>query len=778
MIISTSRIAPDVRSPKTRGLSLRKRVLTVGGKERQHCREDHTIAIRGCSWKTPRSHDEPSQMYFRDCHRDTVLWSSCHYVTTGIAWRLRTQNREKLLLGSGATERTRTAESKLNSRATEPAVFEEAMTNEKFGRKSVFLAAVLIVALGAASAQTTSPLSTQSITIAGSPTNIRPGHVLVRFKATAGQDVLNQLNTAFGAKLVGTIREIGVMHLQAPPERTLRLVAHLRNRPDVEFAEFDSVAQAILQPNDPYYSSALSSSHSGSVDQWGPPAVSAPTAWNSTLGDRNIVIAIVDTGVDDTHPDLAPKIVGEYSYVGKGKTKDGFGHGTHVAGIAAAATNNHIGIAGMCPNCGILSVKVLNDQGSGYMSDVASGIAYAASQGARVINLSLGGANRTETLHAALDYALAHNALPVCAMGNNGASFALEPAYWHDCLSVIATDQNGARASFSNYGVKADVAAPGVAILSTMPTYPVTLNSYGYYENYDALSGTSMATPMVSGIAGLVLSKNPNLTALQLRGILEASAGDGTSWTPALAFGIVDASKAVAAAVNSANVAPSLNWISPVEGTSVAGLITFQAAPSTSVHHIDFVKDGSRFLQVLTGRSGSTWSESWSSTSVFNGPLTLSVSAVDVFGNTVPQDLDLSVQNNLVTQTGTANLCWPSTTSCPHTIWQPVTTGVATAAATHLHGTVTYGTLTNTNYQDFWLQVGTVTKSAGVSNVVLYFCGMPTTTVDCYPDPGFILLQPGKNSANYSGGQIDLISPNKNPSSGSATINWTLTYPQ
>src|SRR5437899_5175662 len=235
----------------------------------------------------------------------------------------------------------------------------------------------------------------------------------------------------------------------------------------------------------------------------------------------------------------------------------------------------------MCPNCGILSVKVLNDQGSGYISDVAAGITYAASHGARVISLSLGGSGRSETLHSALDYAIANNALPVCAMGNAGSSSNTpEPGYWHDCLSVIATDQTGAKASFSNYGITADVAAPGVAILSTMPTYPVTLNGYGYKENYDALSGTSMATPMVAGIAGLVLSKNPSLTPAQVAGIIEASSGDGVSWTSNLAFGLVNAFNAVSSAVHSDYVAPLANLISPIEGATVSGLVTVLAAPT------------------------------------------------------------------------------------------------------------------------------------------------------------------------------------------------------
>jgi len=425
------------------------------------------------------------------------------------------------------------------------------------------------------------------------------------------------------------------------------------------------------------------------------------------------------------------------------------------------------------------------------MSDVASGIIYAASHGARVISLSLGGSGRSETLHNALDYALANNALPVCAMGNAGSSSDTpEPAYWHDCLSVVATDQNGVKASFSNYGVKADVAAPGVAILSTMPTYPVTLTTTrGYSMNYDALSGTSMATPMVSGIAGLVLSQNPNLTPAQVAGIIMSSSGDGTSWTPNLAFGVIDAYRAVSSAVHSDYVAPIPNLVSPTDGAVVAGLVTFQAAPTdnSTVHHIDFVKDGTRFMQVLTGVSSASgkgknavsnpvWTASWPSTTVFNGAITVSAFAVDVFGNTsTAQNLDLTIQNNLITQSGTAHLCWPSSSSCRnYTEWQPVTTGVTTEAATHLQGTVTYSSQQNVRYSDFWLQVASTTASG----TLMYYCGVATTTIDCYPP---LLLQPdgSRTFSNYSGGQIDVVPKNlNNPSSEKAYIQWTLTYPQ
>jgi thermitase len=677
-------------------------------------------------------------------------------------------------------------------------MFIEPVTNETWlddvGRNSLFMAVILAVVLGAASAQTGSgpASSAQTFMTSSAPSGFRAGHILVRFKATPAQDVLNQLSTAFGARAVGKIPEIGVTHLQVAGSG-LALLHHLRNRPDVEFAEFDAPVQAIqsFQPDDLYYSTLYASSHYGKVDQWGPPAVSAPAAWGVTLGDPSIVIAIVDTGVDDTHPDLASKIVGEYSYVGS--IKDGFGHGTHCAGIAAAATNNVVGIAGMCPNCGVLSVKVLNDQGSGYISDVAAGITYAASHGARVISLSLGGSGRTETLHSALDYAIANNALPVCAMGNNGSSSNTpEPGYWHDCLSVIATDQNGVKASFSNYGVKADVAAPGVAILSTMPTYPVTLTTtYGYSMNYDALSGTSMATPMVAGMAGLVLSENPSLTPTQVAGIIMASSGDGVSWTSNLAFGVVNAFKAVSSAIHSDYVAPVPNLISPTEGATVSGLVTVLAAPTdnTTVHHVDIVQNGTRFMPVLTGASSISgtgkgnktstittpaWTASWPSTTVFNSPVAVSAFAVDIFGNTsAAQNLDLTVQNKLITQSGTAHVCWPSSTSCPNTVWQPVTAGVATEAATHLHGTVTYSSQQNVGYSDFWLQVA----SSTASGTFMYYCGVSTNTVDCYPP---VLLEPdgSKTLSNYSGGQIDAGSRNKSPASEQADIQWTLTYPQ
>ncbi len=185
----------------------------------------------------------------------------------------------------------------------------------------------------------------------------RPGHLLVRFNANASPPEVASLKAN---RVVSENAALRITHLKVSPEEELAVFDQMKRSSAVEFVEFDSVVTTTFVPNDTYYATPYPSSHYGNIAQWGPPAVSAPAAWDNTQGDSSTVIAIVDTGVDDTHPDLAAKIVGKYSFTGK--VKDGFGHGTHCAGIAAAVTNDSVGVAGMCPNCKILSVKVLDEQ--------------------------------------------------------------------------------------------------------------------------------------------------------------------------------------------------------------------------------------------------------------------------------------------------------------------------------------------------------------------------------------------------------------------------------
>src|SRR4030095_13480380 len=199
-------------------------------------------------------------------------------------------------------------------------------------------------------------------------------------------------------------------------EPLARLMASLKQEDSVESLTLDYVMETMFVPNDPYYSTPYPTSKFGNIAQWAPQFIGADQAWNTTLGDPSITIAIVDTGVDANHPDLAGKVRLTKNFVKGEKALDLFGHGTHVAGIAAANTNNGIGIAGICGQCSLMSVNVLGANGSGLTSDVAAGIVYSTDFGARVINMSLGSSSRTTLIRDALDYALSNNALPVVAM--------------------------------------------------------------------------------------------------------------------------------------------------------------------------------------------------------------------------------------------------------------------------------------------------------------------------------------------------------------------------
>lgn len=316
-----------------------------------------------------------------------------------------------------------------------------------------------------------------------------PAHVaetvLVKFKAGADQEAIMQ---AHGLSKKGQIYDSDEMILEGRGRSATALVKALEHNPNVEWVELDYIANIQWTPNDPSFSS-----------QWGPAKVQAPAAWDVTLGSSTVMIAVVDTGVDLDHPDLATKVNTslDYDFVNSDSTaQDDQGHGTHVAGIAAAATNNSTGIAGMCPNCTILPVKVLNSAGSGSYSAIASGIRYAADKGAKVINLSLGGTSGNSTLSSAVTYADGKGSLVIAAAGNNGNSTPFYPAAYTAAVAVAATTSTDTRASFSNYGSYVDVAAPGQSIYAT------------YWNNtYSSLNGTSMAAPHVSGLAGLLFSQ-------------------------------------------------------------------------------------------------------------------------------------------------------------------------------------------------------------------------------------------------------------------------------
>ena len=302
-----------------------------------------------------------------------------------------------------------------------------------------------------------------------------------------------------------------------------------------------------VEPNIRYKVDSLPNDPEWSL-QWGPQKIAADWAWNTTGGDPSVLVAVVDTGIDYNHPDLAANYVPlGYDWVNNDPDPmDDFGHGTHVAGIMAAAINNSVGIAGLA-QVRLIAEKVMDASGSGSLSDIARGIVHAVDRGARIINLSLGGPFNSNLLHEAVKYAHDQGVLVVASAGNEATNVKSYPAAYNEVVAVSAADEFDKPATFTNYGDWVDVAAPGVKILSTMPTYHVSLNDQGYAMNYDFLSGTSMASPHAAGVAALIWSRFPNTTRDQVRAQLQYSAED--LGEPGLdvyyGFGRVNARKAV-----------------------------------------------------------------------------------------------------------------------------------------------------------------------------------------------------------------------------------------
>jgi len=355
------------------------------------------------------------------------------------------------------------------------------------------------------------------------------------------------------------------IHVPADPESDevrlteLRLAGHAA----VLSVELDSIGSVQFSPNDPLYLSDPSF-HLG---QWGSRKIHVDQAWDVARGSPTITVAVIDTGIDAGHPDLAGVILPGTTFVSLpdstcavGSTIDDNGHGTHVAGVIAANGNNGIGVAGVAFGVKILPIKALDCQGRGLMSDVASGVIWAADHGARVINISLGSNAGQATLQDAIRYAVAHNVLVVAAAGNCGVlsgacTTVNEPQYpgaYPEVLAVAATDENDAHASFSNTGAYVGISAPGVRIFSTTPTYPTTLSRAGSPTSYAAFSGTSQATPMVAGVAALLLSRDSTLTPAQLAARLRATADDlGISGAdPVFGAGRLNALRAISASAS------------------------------------------------------------------------------------------------------------------------------------------------------------------------------------------------------------------------------------
>jgi subtilisin family serine protease len=334
---------------------------------------------------------------------------------------------------------------------------------------------------------TTSPTSNSASLARNISSSFFADEVVIRLSSSASLADVKPCLDEIDGRVDAEIKELNVLVLKVPAGTVLESIARLSVCPGVDYAEPNYIARiADTIPSDP-----------GFVNQYGLISIRAPQGWDLSTGSVSVVIAIVDTGVDLSHPDLASKIVSGYDFVNGDPFADDDnvldnGHGTQVAGIAAAASNNGIGIAGVSWGALIMPVKVLDASGSGSDTTVAAGITWAADHGAQIINLSLGVPAYSATLENAVNYAYSRGAVLVAPTGNSGAGSILYPARYAHVIAVGGVDSSNNHWISSNYGPEVSVVAPAVHI------YTTTLGGYAYED------GTSMAVPYVSGLAAIL----------------------------------------------------------------------------------------------------------------------------------------------------------------------------------------------------------------------------------------------------------------------------------
>jgi thermitase len=372
----------------------------------------------------------------------------------------------------------------------------------------------------------------------------RPGQVVIRFKLPKTQVAIENYAKANQLKVLRVLSEGKVVlfqHFKAGVS-TQNVIRSFSASTSVESSQPNYVYTAAQMsprnyaPQPTTYrrfneATAPATGNAPATSQYALAALGLPQAWQTTQGNPNIKIAVIDSGVDPTHPDLIANLLPGAAFIGSKDTNtqrpawtDEFGHGTHVAGIIAAMANN-VGVTGVAPFCKILPVKVLDEWGNGDTVSVSQGVEWATAQGAQVMNLSLRVHQRDPVMEEAINKALANNTVVVAATGNDGGVWEAYPAAFDGVIGVGSIDEQRVRANTSNYGDWISVVAPGVNILSTKPTYPLHDNPTPGAP-YEMDSGTSMAAPAVAGIAALLLSKNPQLTAKEVKWRIEQSATD------------------------------------------------------------------------------------------------------------------------------------------------------------------------------------------------------------------------------------------------------------
>lgn len=501
-------------------------------------------------------------------------------------------------------------------------------------------------------------------TSAGKPTQV-PGQVIVKMKPGSG---INALLNDSGLTLLETIPELGVEVVSAPVGAERSTAQLLGGRSDVEYAETNGLYYALAVPNDTYYRQSY---------QWYLPLINAPAAWDISTGSDTVIVANLDTGVDNAHPDLKAKLLSGYNAItrvaGTTSYKDDQGHGTFTSGISAAVSNNNAGIAGVSWGAKILPVKVLNSSGAGSDTNIAAGIRWAADNGAKVINMSLGGTGASQTAINAVNYASDKGCLILAAMGNefmegNPTEY---PAAYPKVMAVGATTETDERSSYSNTGPHISVTAPGGDVLEENDQnirhyiFSSFWNKTNRTSGYVGAVGTSAATPVVAGLAALLWSVSPNATAAQIRSAIEESAVDlgAAGKDDDFGYGRIDALAAVQKIQESIGESdltpPTATITAPAANATVSGAVTIKGSVSDDKalksYQVQFGAGTGPTSWTNIGAAGTTpvsaggTLANWNTSSLTDGKYTLRVTAQDVAGNNANSNPITVTVSNVVT---------------------------------------------------------------------------------------------------------------------------------